>query len=176
MIMLMWVVAATAGARTTVLVPAELGELSRDARIIARGRIAAVQTRWSDDRHRIETLVSLDVESYLKGSLGGELQFRLPGGQLGRFRSIVVGVPRLTMGQRVVVFLTGQAPDLPRVVGLSQGVFRISAASGRDEVTPAALVAEAGVTRRVIRGADEFRPLRLEAFEERVRALAGGTR
>src|SRR5215471_20791629 len=79
--------------RATVVVPADLGELSRDARAIAVGRVVAVNGRWTDDRRTIETIVTLDVDLYLKGSLGSTLQFRVPGGQLGRFRSIVVGAP-----------------------------------------------------------------------------------
>jgi hypothetical protein len=174
LLMLGIVTMAATTAQATVLIPLELGELSREARTIARGRVVDVQGRWSDDRRRIETLVTLDVESYLKGALGAELQFRIPGGQLGRFRSIVVGAPRFSIGQRVVVFLEAQAPGLPHVLGLSQGVFRIVASAGRDVVTPAPLVAEAGPGRRVVRGANELRPPSLLAFEQQVRALAGG--
>src|SRR5471030_1063946 len=72
--------------RATVLIPADLGELSRDALAIARGRVAAVDAQWTEDRGTIETIVTLEVESYLKGSLGSTLRFRVPGGELGRFR------------------------------------------------------------------------------------------
>ena len=34
----------------TVLLPADLGELSREARAIARGRVVAVDAQWTDDR------------------------------------------------------------------------------------------------------------------------------
>jgi len=33
----------------------------------------------------IDTLVTLDVAEYLKGSWGSPLQFRVPGGELGRY-------------------------------------------------------------------------------------------
>src|SRR5437762_7031533 len=72
----------------TVLLPADLGDLSRDARAIALGRVVAVDARWADDRRSIDTLVTLDVDAYLKGSLGSPLQFHVPGGELGRYRSI----------------------------------------------------------------------------------------
>ena len=35
-------------ARATVLIPADLGELSRDALAIARGRVAALDAQWTD--------------------------------------------------------------------------------------------------------------------------------
>src|SRR6478735_10629820 len=91
-------------AAATVLIPADLGELSRDAMAIARGRVIALDSQWTEDRGTIETVVTLEVESYLKGSLGPTLRFRVPGGELGRFRSIVVGAPDLAVDQRVVVF------------------------------------------------------------------------
>src|SRR5438445_8232870 len=92
-------------ASATVLIPADLGELSRDALAIARGRVAALDSQWTDDRRTIETIVTLEVESYLKGRLGATLRFRVPGGELGRFRSVVVGAPAFDVDQRVVVFL-----------------------------------------------------------------------
>src|ERR1019366_1497680 len=112
-------------ARATVLIPADLGELSRDALAIARGRVAAVDTQWTEDHGTIETIVTLEVERYLKGSLGSTLRFRVPGGELGRFRSIVVGAPEFAVDQRVVVFLGARGPSIPHILGFSQGVFRL---------------------------------------------------
>jgi len=114
-----------ASARATVLVPADLGELSRDAVAIARGRVVAVQGLWTLNHRAIETVVSLQVEEYLKGSLGGVATFRVPGGRLGRYRSIFVGAPEFAVDQQVVVFLGAQGPAVPHVLGLSQGVFRV---------------------------------------------------
>jgi len=102
-------------ARATVIVPADLGELSRDARTIVRGRVASLDAQWTADRGTIETIVTLEVESYLKGSLGPTLSFRVPGGDLGRFRSIVVGAPEFTLDEHVVVFLGTQGPSVPFV-------------------------------------------------------------
>jgi hypothetical protein len=115
--------------RATVIIPADLGELSRDALAIARGRVAAVDARWTGDRRTIETIVTLEVESYLKGAFGSTLQFTVPGGELGRFRSIVVGAPEFAVDQRVVVFLGARGPSVPYVLGFSQGVFRVNRAA-----------------------------------------------
>src|SRR6476660_3076426 len=86
-------VALAAPLRATLLIPADLSELSREARAIARGRVAALDPQWTEDRGTIETIVTLEVERYIKGALGPSLRFRVPGGDLGRFRSIVVGAP-----------------------------------------------------------------------------------
>jgi hypothetical protein len=169
--------AVPAGA--TVLVGADLGELSRDAIAIARGHIVAVTPRWTDDRRTIETIVTLEVDEYLKGALGETVQFRVPGGDLGRFRSIVVGAPEFEVDQQVIVFLGARGPSVPYVLGFSQGVYRlVPAADGSSWlVTPPAVLptATAGNV-RIVRGDISRRPLPLDVFEQHVRELAGGAR
>src|SRR5882672_10158206 len=167
-----------APSRATTIIPADLGELSRDARAIVRGRVAALDSQWTEDRGTIETTVTLEVESYLKGALGPTLRFRVPGGELGRFRSIVVGAPAFAVDQRVVVFLGARGPSIPYVLGLSQGVFRVVRAidnSGWFVTPPAILPAVAGTVAAgpVVRGDRSRRALPLADFEQRVRALAG---
>jgi hypothetical protein len=166
-------------AQATVVVPADLGELSRDARAIVRGRVASIDAQWTEDRGTIETIVTLEVESYLKGALGQVLRFRVPGGELGRFRSIVVGAPEFVVDERVVVFLGAQGPSVPFVLGLNQGVFRVVAAADRggDLVTPLAMLPAAlDASGRIVRGDPLRRPMALDEFERRVRSLSRSER
>ena len=162
----------SSAATATVFIPAELSELSHDAVAIARGRVVAVDAQWTDRRRGIETIVSLETETYLKGSLGEVVQFRVPGGSLGRFRSIVVGAPQFTVGQRVIVFLGSRGPTVPYVLGMSQGVFRLVQSQGDWIVTPPPIVAT--TDRPIVRGT--LRPSPLGEFERQVRALAGTPR
>ena len=164
-----------AAARATVLVPADLGELASDARAIARGRVVAVDARWTDDRRTIETIVTLDVESYLKGELGSEVRFSVPGGTLGRYRNIVVGAPQFAIGQRAIVFLGARGPSVPYLVGFSQGVFRIvAAADGSPVVMPPPVMPT--VSGPIVRGSAARQPAPLAAFERDLRALVAGGR
>lgn len=172
----MCALAGRAAAGATVIVPADLGELSRDARAIVRGRVMALDARWTEDRRTIETVVTLEVESYLKGSLGQTLQFRVPGGELGRFRSITVGAPEFSIDQRIVVFLGATGPSIPHVLGLNQGVFRLVHAADGWVVTPPPAMPSAGGAVRILRGDASRRPLPLVDFEQRVRALAAAAR
>jgi hypothetical protein len=170
--------ALTPPLRATVVIPADLGELSRDALAIARGRVAAVDAQWTEDRGTIETVVTLEVERYLKGSLGSTLRFRVPGGELGRFRSIVVGAPAFAVDERVVVFLGARGPSVPYVLGMNQGVFRVSRAadnSGWFVTSPVMLPATGGAS-RVVRGDPSRRAVALGDFEQTVRTLAGGAK
>jgi len=157
-------------------VPADLTELSRDARAIARGRVVAIDPRWSDDRRSIETIVTLEVETYLKGTFGRTVQFRVSGGELGRFRSVTVGAPEFSIDEHVVVFLGADGPSVPHVLGLNQGVFRVvRAADGWVVSLPSAGSPISG-SARIVRGDTSRRPVALADFEQRVRTLAGGPR
>jgi hypothetical protein len=155
-------VLATCSLSATVIVPAELSELAADAHLIARGRVVAVEGQLTDGRREIETLVTLEPESWLKapgGAAPDTVRFRVPGGEVGRFRRIVLGAPRFVVGQRVVVFLGGSAPRVPHLVGLAQGVFHVSGDGGATVVANRASPA-----------------MSLSAFEARVRTLAEGAR
>jgi hypothetical protein len=165
--------AATISAGATTLVPTDVPEMSREARTIAVGRVAAVDVRWLADRRGIETLVTLDAEEYIKGALGAQVQFLVPGGAIGRYRSVVVGAPQLRVGQRVVVFLGARGPGIPYILGFNQGLFRVRTENGESVVEPpaTAMPDPAGGARLA---ASSTR--RLNEFVRQVRELAGTTR
>lgn len=176
LVLILVLVGASAPAYATVVVPADLGELSRDASSIVRGQVVALDARWTDDRRRVETLVTLEAESYMKGALGPVLQFRVPGGRLGRFRSVFVGAPAFALGQRIVVFLGARGPAIPYVLGLSQGVFRVLPGADGWMVMPPAVLPAAGGPERIVRGDPSRRPMALADFERQVRVLAQASR
>jgi hypothetical protein len=163
--------------RATVVLPADLGELAHDARAIARGRVTSIEAHWGEDRRSIETIVTLEVDAYLKGAFGQTLRFRVPGGELGRLRSIMVGAPEFAVDDRVIVFLGARGPSVPYILGLGQGVFRIVRSADNSEwlVTPPAAF-PSPTTARIVRGDASRRPMALADFETRVRALAGGAK
>jgi hypothetical protein len=171
------VIASAVPARSTVLVSADLGELTREARAIARGRVVALESRWAADRRSIETVVSLEVEEYLKGGLGAVLQFRVPGGRVGRYRNIIAGAPEFAVDQRIVVFLGARGPTVPFVLGFNQGVFRVVPS---DEgvgwtVTPSPVMPSA-TPGQVRPDERDRRPVPLADFQARVRDLLARTR
>ncbi len=169
--------AIPAAASATLVISADLPELAHDARAIARGRVAAVTGRWTDDRRTIETIVTLEVERYLKGSFGSTIEFRVPGGDLGRYRSIVVGAPEFAPGDRVIVFLGASGPMVPYIVGFNQGVYRVAQNAERLEVvTPPPVMPAAVAPAAIVRGDPSRRPMPLADFEERVVSLVRSAR
>lgn len=173
--LMLWGVAVLASwcvsAHATVLIPADLSDLAHDAQVVVRGRVVAVSPQWTDDRRAIESRVSLEVESYLKGDLGPTVTFRVPGGRLGRFQSLLVGAPVFTVDQHVVVFLGHRGPSVPHLLGLGQGVYRVTASAHGWIVTPPGTVSAANVSGAVVRGDRERRPLPLGDFERRLQGV-----
>jgi len=102
--------------QATVVVPADVAELAGEAVAIAHGRVVRVEARQGEGR-RVERLVTLQVFEYFKntGAWGNVVQFRLAGGTLGRYRTVMVGAPELIEGDDLVIFF-GTA-DTSRAAG-----------------------------------------------------------
>lgn len=169
------IAAGPAALEATVLLPADLTELVRESRAVVHGRVIDVRSEWADGRRRIDSLVTVEAFDYFKGDFGPQVTFRVPGGQIGRYRSVTVGAPVFHAGEEVVLFLSARGPSIPWVLGLGQGVFRVVTDSRSSDrlVTPPALVAGA-TTEAVRRGAASRRPVPLAEFGDSVRRLAAG--
>jgi len=156
----------------TVLLPGDLGEIARSATAIVRGTVVDVRSGWADGRRRVETVVTLRVGESLKGDMRGLVSVKVPGGVLGRYRSVTVGAPSFHQGEEVVLFLGAEPPALPYLIGLGQGVFRVrrDLRSGATLVTPPALLADPVRTVRVTRGDVSRGPMTLPQFADTVRA------
>ncbi len=162
-------------ASATVLVPGDLSGLARDAVVIVRGRVVAAEASWADTRHRVETIVTLEVEESFKGGGQSQVSFAVPGGVMGRYRSVLIGAPTFQTGEEVVVFLGARPPALAYLLGLGQGVFRVVRTGSVATVTPIPLTAQALVAVPVVKGDPSRKPVRLEAFASTLRAVLAGT-
>jgi hypothetical protein len=164
--------AFTRAVRATVLLPAEFREIVEGSHLIVYGHVSDAEPELSDDRKRIDTVVTFEVSTYLKGSAGATLTFRVPGGQIGRYRSVTVGAPVFQSGDEAVLFLRQPEAGVPHVFGLNQGVFRVQreARTERRMVMPP-LMSRGEAPESVIRGARSRRPMSLEAFGAQVKTV-----
>ena len=164
---------ASAAVQATTVVPVDLTQLTARATAIVRGRVAFVQSQWSDDRRRVETIVTLDASLYLKGDLGGRFVFRVPGGKIGSLRTVVVGAPIVREGDEIIVFLEGAEPVIPHIVGFNQGIFRVAtdAGSGRQTVARPVLAGEAARRAPLHNGDVTMTTVPVAAFEAQIRSL-----
>ena len=122
------VAALVIGVRVSALtvLPADFSAMVSGSQLIVYGRVVDVRSQAINDRRSIESVVTIAVIESFKGSTGSEVAFRMPNGEVGRYRRVVIGVPEFQRGQEVVLFLAGRAPALPMPFGLSQGVFRVT--------------------------------------------------
>jgi hypothetical protein len=164
------------GASATMLLPVSLTELVTRADAIAHGRIVAVEARMVDGRRSVARLVTLAVADYYKGNLGSDVQVRVPGGELGHYRTVTVGAPEFTIGEEVVLFLVARGAADPVLAGLGQGVFRVRVdpQSGARVVGPIPGTPWSSGAGSVARGDVDRRPIRLDRFASELRQMAAG--
>jgi hypothetical protein len=159
----------TTAATAMVVVPAEFSEMVTASDLVVHGRVVAIRPQIVGDRRTIETVITVAVVDALKGQPGETVYFRVPGGQVGRYRRVMVGAPEFAEGEEVVIFLKGRAPGVPFPFGLTQGVYRVvHGAGGSTLVTPPTVSEAPG---RVVRGDPSRRPIELSIFARNVRAI-----
>src|SRR5688500_2127807 len=137
----------------TVLLPAEFSDVVSQSTMAVHGTVVDVQSGLTGPRRTIESIVTVSVITALKGRPGARVAFRVPNGQVGRYRRVLVGAPEFEAGDEVVVFLQGRAPAMPSLFGLSQGVYRVTRdPAARALVTPPPVLARGVAAERVVRG------------------------
>lgn len=162
---------ATGRASATIVVSMDLTQLVAGADAIVYGRVVDVDPVRVDGRFT-DSIVTLAPSAYLKGTAAASVSFRVSGGEIGRYRTIVVGSPVFREGDVVVVFLASTAPQLPHLVGFSQGVLR--AWRDADASSPMVLVppaAESATPERVVRGAGTRRVMSITDLATEVTAI-----
>ena len=117
------VVAANANA--TVVPAVGLDQMISDAELIVRGRVAEIEPRWSDDGSTIYTYVTFSDVSVVHGQLFGPLTLRFEGGEIGKYRLEVDGMPAFRKGEEEILFVRGNDVAASPVVGLFQGRFKV---------------------------------------------------
>mgnify|MGYP003347379000 FL=1 len=164
-------------ASATVLLPADFATVVNGSPVIVHGRVADIRSFSSGPSRTIESVVTLDVIDTLRGTPSRTVMFRVPNGQIGRYRRVVVGAPEFAEGDEVVVFLQARAPAIPTLFGLSQGVYRVvRGANDEAIVTPPPVMARGFSAERVVRGDPARRPIAMDAFAREVRAVLEGSR
>ena len=162
-------------AGATTFAPTDFADLVTGAAAIVHGRVSAARSDWVDGRGRIDTFVTIDVEAYLKGNLGPIVELQVPGGELGRYRDVVVGAPKLAPGDDVVLFVSTKG-GRPHVLGMMLGVFRVQHVGAQALVSPAPAVALGGDARRIIRGSRVQAAVSMASFAAQVGEIMNAPR
>jgi hypothetical protein len=117
--------AAAASVHATMIVSKSFTDLCAEADQIFSATVADVRSRPVDAEHgHLETLVKFSHVEPILGTATPSVTLRFAGGVLDGVREEFVGVPRFTVGERVVLFAR-DGHQLSPIVGLSQGCFRV---------------------------------------------------
>lgn len=126
---------SAAVANATTLARLRFEDLAQQANAVGRLRCLGSEARWENGEIWTETRFEV-IESD-KGLLAGLVSVRMIGGSVGHVHSRVDGVPAFRNGEEVYLFLWGRYGEPYRILGWSQGTFRIArnAVSGIETVT-----------------------------------------
>src|SRR5260370_19614441 len=111
-------------AKATTLSRLRFEELVNQAAAVARLRCIGVESRWENGEIWTET--RFEIVELNKGLLPGMVSVQMPGGSIGNLHSGIEGVPAFRPGEEADVFLWGREGEPFRVLGWSQGTFRIA--------------------------------------------------
>lgn len=169
------VCAAVPTSASTIL-PADFRATVTQATVIVRGRVTDVRAVRSV-AGEVETVATVAVEATLKGDARAFVSMRMPGGTIGRYRTVMPGAPRVEVGETGVFFLKAAPGGTLWPVGLSSGIYRVTTTGGRALVTPPILPGVTTATTGIVRRGDTRRKLLpLSEFESLVALVLNGAR
>lgn len=117
-------------ANATTLARLNFHDLASQATAIARVRCLRAVSHWKDGE--IWTQTEFAVTEQNKGDVPGFLSVEMPGGVLGHLHSRVDEVPSFAPGEEAYLFLWTSPDGTYRILGWSQGAFRIRKDAARD--------------------------------------------
>jgi len=123
------------GLALALILPIEattLQKLSLDDMILKSTMIVHVTVQQSSSAFRgsiIYTHYQLQVIEVWKGSVSGPIDLAVPGGVANGVRETYAGAPNLVTGSDYVLFLWTGKSGVTQVIGLSQGLFNVTANS-----------------------------------------------
>ena len=87
-------------------IASELSELSKGADVILTGKVTQQTSSWNEDKTRIYTRATIQVEEYIKGNnAGNTVTVKYPGGEVGEVGELYSHMPRFEDNEEVLVFL-----------------------------------------------------------------------
>lgn len=101
-------------------------QMAQQSTIIVRGKVTgcAGETRGSI----IYTRCGVAVSETWKGAPRSKVDFIVPGGRVASVSQTFTGAPQFNANEQYVLFLWVGRSGVPQIMGLSQGVFDVSAA------------------------------------------------
>ena len=84
----------------------EIRNLTSGADIILTGKVTQQTSSWNENKTRIYTKATIQVNEYIKGNnTGGTVTVNYPGGEIGEIGEMYSHMPRFGDNEEVLVFL-----------------------------------------------------------------------
>jgi len=110
---------------TTAIVPPD-DDMIIGARVIVRGRILSIESRFDEQQGRIFTYIKLKVQEVLKGQITErKIVIKELGGQVGDRLSVVYGNPEFALREQVLMYLDTWKDGSLRTYQMFLGKFSI---------------------------------------------------
>jgi hypothetical protein len=117
--------ALSATAAATIVIKFDVDGLTTTSDAIAIGRVESRSSHWEGQRIVTEVSVRIAVPVSGKAEAGEQVTVRVLGGRVGDLAQHVAGTAAFVPGEDVLLFLERPSSSQARVVGLSQGKFKI---------------------------------------------------
>ena len=102
-------------------------DLVSQADVIAVGTVTEIREQWDETKQAPLTLVTFAHLTVAKGSPGSSFTLEFLGGKMPNGLVMVIpGMPQFTVGEKVVVFCAGNRRDFCPLVGVWQGLLRVT--------------------------------------------------
>jgi hypothetical protein len=161
-------------AQATTIIRSSLDDMIGKSTLIVRGRV--LRSAAQRNGNQIHTVVQVQVLEQLKGSAAAQVEFVLPGGNLGYLRQAVPGVPEFSAGAEHVFFLWTGKSGRTLLLGLGQGVLDfVKAANGETMVARQAIQAQVVDRGTGLPVDPEAIYMKYAEFRVRVRKVVGGS-
>lgn len=83
--------------------------LSKNADAIVTGKVIQTKSHWNENKSRIYTTATIEVEEYLKGeSPNRKVEILFPGGEIDGVGELYTHVPTLNNNEEVLLFIKKQ--------------------------------------------------------------------
>jgi hypothetical protein len=139
---------------------------------IVRGKIAGSYA--AAHGRLIYTYYAIQVSETLKGASQNSMVVAVPGGTANNLRQTVPGAPQLHAGDEFVFFLWTGKSGMTQIIGLTQGLFKLSSAGSGDPVATRSASAELMLDRDTGRPVQDHRlVMNLSDLRARIAAKLG---
>jgi len=101
--------------------------LARQADVVVVGKVSRVSSTWNDDKSRIMTTVTVEVDQQVKGAGASAITLVTPGGEVDGVGELYSHTAQFKKDEEVVVFAQKDARGHLRVVAGEQGKLNVRA-------------------------------------------------